>query len=130
MLSQSSVDKLNTEFNNDPRMKPILLDVTKDADVANAVAEVKKSGVVLRAIVNNAGVSAFGYTELLTLKRYQFNMEVNFFGTVRMTKAFLPLLRQSKGRIINIGSIGARMYCLFHLSSVYIFVNLFTYSLL
>jgi short-subunit dehydrogenase len=32
-------------------------------------------------------------------------MEVNFFGAVRLTKAFLPLIRQSKGRIINVSSI-------------------------
>jgi len=36
-------------------------------------------------------------------------MEVNFFGTVRVTKAFLPLIRRSKGRIVSMGSIGARM---------------------
>jgi len=34
-------------------------------------------------------------------------MEVNFFGTVRCTKAFLPLIRSSQGRIVNMGSIGA-----------------------
>ena len=90
-------------------MNNIKLDVTKDADISNAVEEVQKSGVSLRAIVNNAGISAFGYTELLKFDRYQKNMDVNFFGTVRMTQKFLPLLRQSKGRIINIGSIGARM---------------------
>ena len=36
-------------------------------------------------------------------------MNVNFFGTVRMTKSFLPLLRKYHGRIINMGSIGATM---------------------
>ena len=53
--------------------------------------------------------SAFGWAEMLPLWRYQRNMEVNFFGTVRLTQAFLPMIRASKGRVVNIGSIGARM---------------------
>ena len=48
----------------------------------------------------------------LPFSRYQQNMEVNYFGTIRVTQAFLGQLRRRKdgrGRLVNIGSIGARM---------------------
>ena len=78
-------------------------------DVAKAASVVSLSGLPVRALINNAGISAFGWAEMLPLSRYQRNMEVNFFGTVRLTQAFLPMIRESKGRVVNIGSIGARM---------------------
>ena len=43
------------------------------------------------------------------MHRYAQNVEVNYLGAVRMTRAFLPMLRASRGRVCNIGSIGARM---------------------
>ena len=91
------------------RLIPLVMDVTKDADVDEAVKRVVASGLPLRAVVNNAGISAFGWAEMLPLHRYERNMAVNFVGVVRVTKAFMPLLRASKGRLVNMGSIGARM---------------------
>ena len=91
------------------QMRAFLLDVTKDDQVASAAEQVRASGLRVAAVVNNAGVSAFGWAEGLDLKAYQVNMDVNFFGTVRMTKAFLPMLRAHRGRLVNMGSIGAAM---------------------
>jgi NAD(P)-dependent dehydrogenase (short-subunit alcohol dehydrogenase family) len=114
-LSAASAEKLNAEAaaaskGNDAagEMRGVVLDVTKDADVAACAEVVRQDGLPVRALVNNAGISAFGWAEMLPLNRYKRNMEVNYFGTVRMTQAFLPLLRASKGRVVNIGSIGAR----------------------
>lgn len=59
----------------------------------------------LWALVNNAGVCVnFGEVELSLMSNYRGCMEVNFFGTLSITKAFLPLLRQTKGRIVTISS--------------------------
>lgn len=91
------------------RMRPVLLDVTQDAHVEAVLQAVRETGLVVRALVNNAGISAFGWAELLPVRSYQANLDVNVLGTVRMTKAFLPLLRASRGRIVNMGSVGARM---------------------
>ena len=85
------------------------MDVTKEEDVQAAVDCVIKTGLDLALVVNNAGISAFGYSEFLPMKRYKANAEVNYFGAIRVTKAFLPLLRKSRGRLINMGSMGDRM---------------------
>ena len=59
-------------------------------------------------MVNNAGI--LGQTlpsEMLTKDDFREVYEVNVFGMVDVTNAFLPLLKQSHGRIVNMASIGA-----------------------
>jgi len=114
VLSQKAGEHLVDKFqrqkkNGAGELRPIILDVTKDDDVAAAVRTVQESGIELRAIVCNAGISAFGYVEMLPLSRFQANMDVNHFGIVRMCKAFLPMIRATRGRIVNIGSFGGRV---------------------
>lgn len=59
----------------------------------------------LWGLVNNAGVCVnFGDAELSLMSNYRGCMEVNFFGTLNVTKSFLPLLRQIKGRIVTVSS--------------------------
>lgn len=66
----------------------------------------------LWAVVNNAGILHFPIDgELLPMASYRRCMAVNFFGTVEVTKAFLPLLRKSKGRLVNISSMGGESAC-------------------
>lgn len=47
--------------------------------------------------MNNAGVSAFGEVEFTSLDNYKEVTDINLWGTVRVTKAFLPLIRRAKG---------------------------------
>lgn len=51
----------------------------------------------LWGLVNNAGVSAFGEVEFTSIDKYKEVADVNLWGTVRVTKAFLPLVRRAKG---------------------------------
>lgn len=51
----------------------------------------------LWGLVNNAGISTFGEVEFASLDNYKKVAEVNLWGTVRVTKAFLPLIRRAKG---------------------------------
>ncbi|KAF6117579.1 3-hydroxybutyrate dehydrogenase 1 [Phyllostomus discolor] len=60
-------------------------------------------------LVNNAGISTFGEVEFTSMETYKEVAEVNLWGTVRVTKSFLPLIRRAKGRIINISSMLGRM---------------------
>jgi NAD(P)-dependent dehydrogenase (short-subunit alcohol dehydrogenase family) len=63
----------------------------------------------LAGLVNNAGVSVGGPLEFVPLERLRRQLEVNLIGQVAVTQAFLPHLRQAKGRIVNMGSISGRI---------------------
>jgi NAD(P)-dependent dehydrogenase (short-subunit alcohol dehydrogenase family) len=58
--------------------------------------------------VNNAGIAVPGPIELVPLDELRRQFEVNVFGQVAVTQAFLPLLRAARGRIVNVGSVGAK----------------------
>ncbi|KAJ8023386.1 Estradiol 17-beta-dehydrogenase 2 [Holothuria leucospilota] len=90
------------------RLVTIQLDVTKEDSVQNAVKEVKEKlqGRDLWALVNNAGILYIAEAEIMSLKYVRSMMDVNFMGAVRLTKAFLPMLRQSEGRVVSLCSIG------------------------
>jgi NAD(P)-dependent dehydrogenase (short-subunit alcohol dehydrogenase family) len=87
------------------------LDVTKREDVAAAVRAVEEglNGAPLRGIVNNAGIGIGGPLEALDLDDFRRTLEVNTTSQLAVTQAFLPLLRKSKGRIVNMSSIGGRV---------------------
>jgi NAD(P)-dependent dehydrogenase (short-subunit alcohol dehydrogenase family) len=86
-------------------VQAIRLDVTKQADVDAALATITKAGRGLYGLVNNAGVATPSLLADASMEEIDLQMQVNVYGPVRMTKAFLPLLLESKGRITNIGSI-------------------------
>jgi NAD(P)-dependent dehydrogenase (short-subunit alcohol dehydrogenase family) len=87
------------------------LDVTSEEDIAAALSRVAKelAGDPLRGIVNNAGIGIGGPLEALDLDDFRRTLEVNTTGQLAVTKAFLPLLRRSGGRIVNMSSIGGRV---------------------
>ena len=86
-------------------LRPIFLDVTDGDSISAAVDMVEKeTGGELYGLVNNAGLSLNGPLELVPTSEIKQLMDVNVFGLLAVTKAFLPLLRQSKGRLINISS--------------------------
>ncbi len=62
----------------------------------------------LWAVVNNAGVACSSEIEWCPMSTFEKMMQVNTFGPVRVTKAFLPLLRQSAGRVVNVASVAGR----------------------
>lgn len=91
------------------RLRPLILDVTVPADVARAIDAVRQSGSPLRAVVNNAGIAVAGPLEFLPLEALREQFEVNVMGPIALTQAAMPLLRESRGRIVFIGSIAGRL---------------------
>ncbi|XP_035225764.1 estradiol 17-beta-dehydrogenase 2-like isoform X2 [Stegodyphus dumicola] len=93
------------------RLHVLGLDVTDDDSVKEAVTYVKQNlgNSDFWAIVNNAGVYRGNNVELSSMEDYKYTMEVNAFGLARVTKAFLPLLRQFKGRVVNLTSLAGKL---------------------
>ncbi len=89
------------------RLTPVLLDVTDAASIHQAAETVRAAiGTAgLAGLVNNAGIGVGGPLEVVSLEDLRKQFEVNVIGQVAVTQAFLPLLRQGRGRIVNIGSI-------------------------
>src|SRR3954453_8097293 len=87
------------------------LDVTDHDSIARARAQVESElgGVPLRGIVNNAGIGSGGPLEAIDLDEFRKSLEVNLGGALAVSQAFLPLLRRSGGRIVNMSSIGGRV---------------------
>lgn len=83
---------------------PVRLDVTRPDEVDAAVDAIRAAGG-LSALVNNAGVYLGGPLELMTDDEIDMTYQVNVVGLLRVTRACLPLLRESGGRIVNISSI-------------------------
>lgn len=87
--------------------RPIVLDVTSEESVRAAAARFNEASVKLDILVNNAGISLGGLEpaseERIDNMRAMF--EVNAFGAVRVTQAFLPFLRKSKAaRVVMMSS--------------------------
>lgn len=94
-----------------PTFIPLIFDVTDQDTIGRAAEQVKKelAGEKLAGLVNNAGVALGGPLEFIDLASLRHQFEVNTIGVVAVTQAFLPLLEQPGGRIINISSVSGRL---------------------
>ncbi|WP_017314368.1 SDR family oxidoreductase [Mastigocladopsis repens] len=82
------------------------LDVTEDASVEDCVKRIVEQTGRIDVLVNNAGVMYGGITEAYTLEQVRRQMEVNFFGVVRMNRAVLPYMRQQgNGLLVHVTSL-------------------------
>lgn len=94
------------------KMTIIPIDVTNDLSVRLAYeavdAQVKEQGVRLHALVNNAGICPGFELEWGSIELIKRVLDVNTMGMVLVTKTFLPLIRESAGRIVNVNSIAGR----------------------
>ncbi|TPX59856.1 hypothetical protein SpCBS45565_g07654 [Spizellomyces sp. 'palustris'] len=96
------------------RIYPILMDVT-DAESITRAADTVRTHLTnthseFVAVVNVAGIILLGPYETTTQKDLQHQFNVNFYGPIAVSKAFLPFLKASHGRIINIGSVASFLY--------------------
>jgi short-subunit dehydrogenase len=89
------------------RLVPLELDVTDLTTIQKSHAVVleatKKRG--LFGLINNAGIAVVGPLEAVPISDLRQQLEVNVIGQVAVTQEFLPLVRQARGRIVNMGSI-------------------------
>ena len=87
---------------------PLILDVTKPAEIAKAAKTIAKAvgDAGLDGLVNNAGTAHAAPLEFVPLESFREQLEVNLVGQLAVTQALLPQLRAAKGRIVNVTSIG------------------------
>ena len=101
----SDIEALN-EIDN---IMAIRLDVTVQEEIDAAVKLIESEGRGLWGVVNNAGINIIDPLVEAKESDLQFLFNVNVFGVFRVTKAFAPMIIDSKGRIVNISSIAGTL---------------------
>ncbi|WKK65730.1 SDR family NAD(P)-dependent oxidoreductase [Lutimonas zeaxanthinifaciens] len=98
---QADLDRLNAMDN----VKSVKLDVNKWDEINAAVKTIESEGRGLYGLVNNAGVAILAPLIEVEEDELDYIFNVNIYGPYRITKAFAPLIIESKGRIATISSI-------------------------
>ena len=89
----------------------LAMDVTDDASMTAGVAHILAEAGRIDVLVNNAGFGSYGALEEVPLADARYQFDVNVFGLARLTQLVLPGMRgRGSGRIINISSIGGKIY--------------------
>ena len=101
------VGELKSRFGD--QIQVAALDVTRPEDAKRVVEETVQTFGRLDVVVNNAGYGVMGAFEEQTPEQFAGQIDVNFWGTVNVCRAALPVLRkQRSGHIMNVTSIGGR----------------------
>ncbi|OON98882.1 MAG: short-chain dehydrogenase/reductase [Epulopiscium sp. Nele67-Bin004] len=98
-----------TELTKHENIKLLKLDVSKEDSIKQAVEEIKNQYSSIDILVNNAGYALTGPLELSSDAQIRAEFDVNVFGLINCIREFLPSLRESKGTIINISSMGGKI---------------------
>ncbi len=106
---QEDSESLQREFGTN--VSPLIFDVTDRASITAAAEKLRfdLGSRGLDALVNNAGIGMMRPVEFATDEDLRHIFEVNVFGQIAVTQAFLPMLRRNRGRIVNIGSVGTHI---------------------
>ncbi|KAM5165239.1 D-beta-hydroxybutyrate dehydrogenase, mitochondrial-like [Mantella aurantiaca] len=96
-------------YSSPGKVKVIRLDVTSDKEVAEVKQYVQNNlpAKGLWGVVNNAGICKWGLFDWHSIAEYQHIVDVNLFGSIRITLAFAPLIRKCKGRMVFMSSVGS-----------------------
>jgi len=105
-LEQSDVEKAAAEIGGETL--PIHADITRQEDVDRIFETVKSRFAQLDVLVNNAGRSMRGKALNTTPEQFQALFDLNVLGTIRCTRAAVPMLLERRGHVVNIGSLAAK----------------------
>ena len=91
------------------QLKLVMLDVTDDRSVRNAMRSITAGASRIDVLVNNAGYGVYGAFEDLSMEEIKAQFETDLFGVIRVTQAVLPIMRKQKsGMIVNVSSAAGR----------------------
>lgn len=89
----------------------VKMDITVDEDVVAVTEQINQNHGAVDVLINNAGFGLYGAMEDTTIDDARYQFEVNLFGLARLTQLLLPAMREKRsGKIINISSMGGKMY--------------------
>lgn len=92
----------------------VAMDLTDEASMVAGVQSILQKEGAIDILINNAGYGSYGAIEDVPLDEARRQFEVNIFGLARLTQLVLPAMRQHKyGKIVNISSIGGKIYSRF-----------------
>ena len=95
----------------DHGVTPVELDVTSSDDNERVVNQVVEAEGRIDVLINNAGFGLYGPVEEIPLDDARYQFEVNLFGVAHLTQLVLPHMRDRRsGRIVNISSVGGKVY--------------------
>ncbi len=91
--------------------QPIRMDISCDEEIVSGVNTILSQTDGVDVLVNNAGFGLYGPVEEISIDEARYQFEVNLFGAARLTQLLLPAMRsRHSGRIINVTSMGGKMY--------------------
>ena len=106
------VDKM--EGLKEDGIRPISLDLTKEASMVNCVETILKETGRIDVLVNNAGYGSYGAIEDVPMEEARRQFDVNLFGMARMIQLVTPGMRENHcGKIVNISSMGGKIWTKF-----------------
>jgi NAD(P)-dependent dehydrogenase (short-subunit alcohol dehydrogenase family) len=93
-----------------PGIEPLIIDITSPDHIGALATRVYDDPQrrMVRALVNNAGVALNVPVETFAIDKWRRLFEVNFFGHIAVIQTLLPALIRSKGRVVNISSVGGK----------------------
>lgn len=91
--------------------KAVKMDVTEEQSVQSCVDQIIENEGRIDVLINNAGFGLYGSVEDTKIEEAKYQFDVNLFGLARITQLVTPHMRkQNSGKIINISSMGGKMY--------------------
>ena len=100
-------ERLVSELAGD--IRPVLLDITDGKEITEAITRIGDEVGGLAGLVNNAGIARGGPVELVSEDDWRLQFEVNFFGTLALTREAFGLVREHSGRFVFMGSMAGRL---------------------
>ena len=89
----------------------IKMDILKERNIDEVVNQIVKEQNRIDVLINNAGYGLWGAVETISIPEAKRQFDVNIFGLAYLTKKIIPLMRKQKsGKIINMSSMGGKVY--------------------
>ena len=89
----------------------IKMDILKERNIDDVVNQIMKEQSRVDVLINNAGYGLWGAVETISIDEAKRQFDVNIFGLAYLTKKIIPIMRKQKsGKIINMSSMGGKVY--------------------